>query len=257
MDRSMIDAASGGALMYKTLVVARHLISNMASNTQQFGVRGSNLSWRVNEIGATTNQRMENQLAELTSLVRQLPVGQQPTMVAKICGICTSMEHPTDMCLTLQETESDQPENRVPTQGNSPSLEDLMKQLATSNLEFQQPVSSSNMQFQQNVIATIQELKKQIRQLANTVSHIQSAGFSNLTSQTIPNPRGNASVVTLKSGKELPQPTLQQLLISATIDPKPNADPQSRPKRTVSVSFPTWTVSARKLESDEELLKIF
>ncbi|RDY11029.1 hypothetical protein CR513_04365, partial [Mucuna pruriens] len=33
MDRSMIDAASGGALMDKTPVEARHLISNMASNT--------------------------------------------------------------------------------------------------------------------------------------------------------------------------------------------------------------------------------
>ncbi|RDX94235.1 hypothetical protein CR513_23405, partial [Mucuna pruriens] len=36
MDHNMIDAASGGALMDKTPVVARHLISNMASNTQQF-----------------------------------------------------------------------------------------------------------------------------------------------------------------------------------------------------------------------------
>ncbi|RDX96708.1 hypothetical protein CR513_20600, partial [Mucuna pruriens] len=34
MDKSMIDAASGGALMDKTPAVARHLISNMASNTQ-------------------------------------------------------------------------------------------------------------------------------------------------------------------------------------------------------------------------------
>ncbi|RDX68174.1 hypothetical protein CR513_52866, partial [Mucuna pruriens] len=32
-------------------------------------------------------------------------------MAAKVCGICTSVEHPTDMCPTLQETESDQPEN--------------------------------------------------------------------------------------------------------------------------------------------------
>ncbi|RDX73174.1 hypothetical protein CR513_47254, partial [Mucuna pruriens] len=55
---------------------------------------------------------MKNQLAKLTSLVRQLAVGQQqPAMVAKICGIYTSMEHPIDMCPTLQETESDQPEN--------------------------------------------------------------------------------------------------------------------------------------------------
>ncbi|RDY00677.1 hypothetical protein CR513_16113, partial [Mucuna pruriens] len=52
----------------------------MASNTQQFGIRGS--------------------------------IGQhQPAMAAKVCGICTFVEHPTNMCPTLQETESDQLEN--------------------------------------------------------------------------------------------------------------------------------------------------
>ncbi|RDX98434.1 hypothetical protein CR513_18635, partial [Mucuna pruriens] len=112
MDRSMIDVASGGALMDKTPAAARHLISNMASNTQQFGIRGPNLSQMVNEIGAPSNHRLENQLTELTSLVKQLVVSQhQLAMAVKICGICTSMEHPTDMCPTLQETESDQPEN--------------------------------------------------------------------------------------------------------------------------------------------------
>ncbi|RDY00997.1 hypothetical protein CR513_15735, partial [Mucuna pruriens] len=55
---------------------------------------------------------MENQLVELTSLVRQLAVGKQQTaMAAKICGICTSVEHPTNMCPMLQETKSDQLEN--------------------------------------------------------------------------------------------------------------------------------------------------
>ncbi|RDY02302.1 hypothetical protein CR513_14242, partial [Mucuna pruriens] len=51
MDRSMIDAASGGALMDKTPSVARHLISNMTSNTQQFGIRGASQPQMVNEIG--------------------------------------------------------------------------------------------------------------------------------------------------------------------------------------------------------------
>ncbi|RDX86703.1 hypothetical protein CR513_31936, partial [Mucuna pruriens] len=59
--------------------------------------------------------------------------------------------------------QQQQQQQRVPTQGNSPSLEDLM-----NNLEFQQSVSSSNMQFQQNMTATIQDLKTQIGQLANT-----------------------------------------------------------------------------------------
>ncbi|RDX76050.1 hypothetical protein CR513_44001, partial [Mucuna pruriens] len=92
MDRSIIDAANKGALMDKTPPAARHLISNM--------------------IGAASNQRLENQLTELTSLVRQLAVSQhQPAMAAKVCGICTSVEHPTDMCPTLQESESNQPEH--------------------------------------------------------------------------------------------------------------------------------------------------
>ncbi|RDY05211.1 hypothetical protein CR513_10997, partial [Mucuna pruriens] len=132
MDRSMIDATSGGALMDKTPPAARHLISNIASNTQQFGIREPNQSRMVNEIDATSNQRLENQLTELTSLVRQLAVSQhQPSIVAKVCGICTSVEHPTDMCPTLQETESDQTEHVGAIGGNHIRL----GQLITSNME--------------------------------------------------------------------------------------------------------------------------
>ncbi|RDY13942.1 hypothetical protein CR513_01064, partial [Mucuna pruriens] len=50
MDRNMIDAASGGLLMDKTPEVMKHLISNMASNTQQFGTRGVVMSKVVNEV---------------------------------------------------------------------------------------------------------------------------------------------------------------------------------------------------------------
>ncbi|RDY03768.1 hypothetical protein CR513_12610, partial [Mucuna pruriens] len=85
MDKSMIDTASGGALMDKTPAVVRHLISNMASNTQQLGIRGPSQSWMVNEIGSASKLRLENKLSKLTSLVRQLAVGQhQPNMAAKV-----------------------------------------------------------------------------------------------------------------------------------------------------------------------------
>ncbi|RDY08107.1 Retrovirus-related Pol polyprotein, partial [Mucuna pruriens] len=72
--------------------------------------------------------------------------------------------------------------------------------------------------------ATIQDLKMQIGQLANTVSHLQSARSGNLPSQTIPNPSGNASIVT---------------------------------QRIFPLPFPNQTLSARKPEIDEELLKMF
>jgi len=39
-DRSIIDAASGGALVDKTPEATRQLISNMAANSKQFGTRG-------------------------------------------------------------------------------------------------------------------------------------------------------------------------------------------------------------------------
>ncbi|RDY01289.1 hypothetical protein CR513_15402, partial [Mucuna pruriens] len=55
MDKSMIDTASGGALMDKMPAATRHLISNMASNTQ-----GPSQTRMVNEIGAASNQRLEN-----------------------------------------------------------------------------------------------------------------------------------------------------------------------------------------------------
>ncbi|RDX93069.1 hypothetical protein CR513_24712, partial [Mucuna pruriens] len=61
------------------------------------------------------------------------------------------------------------------------------------------------MQFQHHLNAMIQDLKMLVGQLAITVSQLQLVGFGNLPSQIIPNPKGNTSVVSLRSGRELPQ----------------------------------------------------
>ncbi|RDY02994.1 hypothetical protein CR513_13473, partial [Mucuna pruriens] len=86
---------------------------------------------------------------------------------------------------------------------------------------------------------TIQDLKMQIGQMANTVSHLQSARFDNLPSQTILNLRGSRS-----------RPT--------DADSKPDVDSQvPQQDKFVPLSFPIQTLLARKPESDEELLKMF
>ncbi|RDY14636.1 hypothetical protein CR513_00288, partial [Mucuna pruriens] len=96
MDRNMIDPTSDGALMDKTPTATRNLISNMASNTQQFGARG------VNEATDIDSQRLENKIIELTSLARQLVIGQHHmNLLAKVCAICTFAEHPTNVCPIL------------------------------------------------------------------------------------------------------------------------------------------------------------
>ncbi|RDX72226.1 hypothetical protein CR513_48319, partial [Mucuna pruriens] len=71
-------------------------------------------------------------------------------------------------------------------------------------------MTTTNIQFQQNVTTTIQHLQTQIGQLATTVNQLQSNGSRQIPSQTIVNPKGNVSVITLRSGKELLQqkPTL-------------------------------------------------
>ena len=43
MDRNMVDAASGGALVNKTPTEARNLFNLMAQNTKQFGARESQI----------------------------------------------------------------------------------------------------------------------------------------------------------------------------------------------------------------------
>nr|XP_027102633.1 uncharacterized protein LOC113723867 [Coffea arabica] len=102
-DRSIIDAASGGTLANKTPKKAWEFIEAMAENSQQFGYRESNPTRRVNKIETSSIQQ---QLSELTSAVRQLAMGNTPR--AKVCGICTSMDHCTDTCPFLQEDDAEQ-----------------------------------------------------------------------------------------------------------------------------------------------------
>ncbi|XP_027172525.1 uncharacterized protein LOC113772154 [Coffea eugenioides] len=102
-DRSIIDAASGGALANKTPREAWELIEAMVENSQQFGFRESNPTRMVNEVESTSIQQ---QLSELTSVVRQLALGNVPQV--KACGICTNMGHHTDSCPMLKEDGAEQ-----------------------------------------------------------------------------------------------------------------------------------------------------
>ncbi|XP_062150390.1 uncharacterized protein LOC133859075 [Alnus glutinosa] len=103
IDRNMIDAASGGALVDKTPEAARNLIANMAANSQQFSTRLDLQPRPINEVNISS---LEQQIASLTSLVRQMAVGNMQTV--KACGICSIVGHPTNMCPTLQEEPIEQ-----------------------------------------------------------------------------------------------------------------------------------------------------
>ncbi|XP_061352702.1 uncharacterized protein LOC133297550 [Gastrolobium bilobum] len=196
MDRNLLDAASGGVLSNKTPNEAKELIAEIAANAQQFGTRANssavfqvqtppmqNPTVAATGASSTDNQRMENRLDELTSMVRQLAVTQtvQPSaqQISNLCGICCDPSHPTDACPSFHQDNDFQDDQSVAAifpgkpqyqqqqqqqyqqqqnnpfsntynpgwknhpnlrwnQNHGPSLEDLMKQMATSNLQFQQ-----------------------------------------------------------------------------------------------------------------------
>jgi len=95
---SIIDAASGGALVDKTPKAACQLMSNMAANSKQFGTRGDFANKRVNEVSISN---LENKVNDLTSLVRSLACGNVHQV--KVCSICSLQGHTSNMCPTMQE----------------------------------------------------------------------------------------------------------------------------------------------------------
>ena len=109
MERSMIDAANGGALVDKTPQQARVLISNMAANSQQSNTWAELPVWKVNEISIFTS--LEQQIANLTSVVQQLAMGGT-TQVMK-CGISSKNGHPTNSCPTLYKEGNNEQVNVV------------------------------------------------------------------------------------------------------------------------------------------------
>jgi len=118
MDREMIDATSGGALMDKTPTHARHLIEIMMSNHQLFttksnfitlvkGIHGVEASYVVD------HKKIEGKLDDLAAMVMTLADLQKKPTPSTLCGICASTSHPTEACSMLKETgtlDSEQPQ---------------------------------------------------------------------------------------------------------------------------------------------------
>ncbi|XP_048227305.1 LOW QUALITY PROTEIN: uncharacterized protein LOC125369336 [Ricinus communis] len=299
MDRSMIDAASGGALVDKTPEEAKQLISNMAENSQQFGTRADGATRRVNEV---STENLENQISDLTALVRQMAVGQ--LRMAKVCGICSLQGHPTDMCPTLQQDSMQEPNalggfagqpqrkydpfsnhynpgwrdhpnlscgnqggqqkyppqnfNRQPVQPNSGmSLEDIVKNFANNNLQFQQETRSS-----------IQNLGNQITQLATSVSKLEAQNSGKLPSQPEINLKENVSAISLRSGKEIPSgsipPKESELTkeneeeVSSKASRRVKFDPPlSLSSHTPLPHFPRRLAKPKEDEQEKEILDTF
>ena len=113
----MIDDASGGALGDMTPAEARNLIEKMASNSEQFSARSDAIVIRgVHEVATNSSssaetKKLEGKLDALVNLVTQLTMNQKSAPAARLCGLCSSADHHTDLCPFVQQSEAiEQPE---------------------------------------------------------------------------------------------------------------------------------------------------
>ncbi|XP_040369481.1 uncharacterized protein LOC112184819 [Rosa chinensis] len=235
-DRVMLDAASGGAFMDKTQATAKALLKNIAENTRQFGGRDELSLKSVKEVVIAPKQVCSvcsmvghvsdtcPSLMEQSGFEQANAVGFQGQQRPKYDPFSNTYnagwrDHPNfkwsnnDNVLQPQGSNYTRPPGfyqarpqtsyQPPPQQQAPSksLEDLVASLANSQQSFQQKTDRS-----------IENLERQVSQLANMIGQQHQQG--KLPSQTVINPKGgfeNASVVTLRSGKEvLEQPRGQK-----------------------------------------------
>ncbi|XP_027152265.1 uncharacterized protein LOC113752348 [Coffea eugenioides] len=276
-DRSIIDAASGGALANKTPREAWDLIEAMAENSQQFGFRESTPTRRVNEAETSSIQQ---QLSELTSAVRQLAMRDTPR--AKVCGICTSMDHCTDSCPILQEDGAEQAKfilessTRIPP-AMATKISTLIlqfreflggysqKRLATTTSQIQQETR----QFQQETRSGMKDMDARINQLATAINRLESHVHGKLPSQPEINPR-NVSAMTLRSGKELEGPKVESSKSKSEEEIEKEIEEEGRIRKDPKVTFtspptiksnlppfPCRLEKTIKVEREKEILDVF
>ncbi|XP_022024088.1 uncharacterized protein LOC110924382 [Helianthus annuus] len=103
MERRLINASSGGALLDKTPTQIRALITSIAEDTKH---SAHDEEWYTDvprEVKEVSTPHIETQLAELTKAIMQLTKDKSAELQARACGICLQFGNPTDMCPTLQE----------------------------------------------------------------------------------------------------------------------------------------------------------
>ncbi|CAN6716334.1 unnamed protein product [Malus baccata var. baccata] len=119
----MLDASAGGALVDKTPMAAKILISNRALNAQQYegvGQRGPPRH-QVHEVSSTSD--LHSQLANLNSIVSQMAEGMK-MQGPVVCGVCSIQGHVSEKCPQLIENGGWESANAIGFQSQNQSRHD-------------------------------------------------------------------------------------------------------------------------------------
>ncbi|XP_068304260.1 uncharacterized protein [Pyrus communis] len=244
IERQMLDASTGGALVDKTPVAAKVLIANRALNAQQYEGVGQRDTPRQQVNEASAISEIQSELANLTMLVSQVVEGSKMQGTA-ICGVCSMQGLLNDQCPQLIENggwesahavgyqSPNQPRmihSLIPTipvgeiiqisNGGSPNnpnnkahLGSNLRDSTKGRMHPHHPKHNLHNpnQRMQNRDKKVDELEKQVGQIAEFMGQFREQG--KLPSLTIVNPKGGfetVKAITLRSGKEvetIPKPT--------------------------------------------------
>ncbi|CAN6579332.1 unnamed protein product [Malus baccata var. baccata] len=195
MERQMLDASAGGALVDKTPMTAKILIANRTLNAQQYegvGQRGPPRQ-QVHEVSSTPD--IHSQLANLTSIVSQMAKGMR-MQGPMVCGVCSIQGHASEKCPQLIENSGWESANAIGFQGQNQPRNDPYSN--TYNPGARKSSQSDAKPRQEG--GSFGE----IGQIADFVGKFRDQG--QLPSSTIPNPKGgfeSAKAILLRSGKEV------------------------------------------------------
>ncbi|CAN6704215.1 unnamed protein product [Malus baccata var. baccata] len=123
LERQMLDASAGGALVDKTPMAAKILISNRAFNAQQYEGVGQRRPPRhqVHEVSSTSD--LHSQLANLTSIVSQMAEGMK-MQGPVVCGVCSIQGYVSEKCPQLIENGGWESANAIGFQSQNQSRHD-------------------------------------------------------------------------------------------------------------------------------------
>ncbi|CAM8877485.1 unnamed protein product [Rhodiola kirilowii] len=237
LDKMLLDASAGGTMMSLSPRGIRELISRVADNA-----RFRDKTTRQDEFSRTKNvaraeapvNTVPEEMKQMKEMMIQI-LRRQPTQV-RPCEYCGTTDHKNDACPTLIEEDpvevnaynqnappTGQYQQRGPNQyqagpsnhqgpnqyqagpshqSSSKPIEDVVKELASIIHQNMAKTDGAITNLAKQMDGAIADLTKQMSELATMISELKNE-HGRLPSQTIMNPRGNVSAVTLRSGKKL------------------------------------------------------
>ncbi|KAL5556378.1 hypothetical protein UlMin_038614 [Ulmus minor] len=134
-------------------------------------------------------------------------------------------------------------------------------------------LTNSNSQFQNDTKNHLKSIENQFSQLATTVGRLEAQGSGKLPSQTVINPKENASAISLRSGKTLdeahkePVQNGKEKYLSIEKDDATTSKEDTPPRKVISnpsipinvssLPFPSRFATTKKEEHEKEILETF